>query len=307
MKNQPNLFRIIAFLVCCLFFNFTSYLYPSKPVINTVSLTWNFDNGGIGDPGGGAISSDPTMVSSDGPPEKYKGFVIDNTCLFESIDYGSGCHSDYTGDKSLAVCNWPATLPDFYFDPSYLEFCFDINADYPLNVTEISFDMGRSADGPDNVWVTKAIEVDVSGLLDNTSPKILGTHYQSSSDCNVVNIPVSGVTLEPNTEWCFYIYLMKDNDPDASYDCESAGPFCRRVYLDDVLVILEADFCQDDLIQSGTIAAGNYQVSDFINSTGTIYSPSVVDYRVGNNVCLDQNFTVKSGAELNVIIEDCNP
>jgi len=206
-------------------------------------LTWNFDSGDPDTPfdvGGGAVSGNSTFASSSTPPKKSKGGTEDTeTCLFQVADFGQ-CFDDYPGDQSLAVCNWSATNIDFAFNASYLEFCFDIG-DCGLSVQEISFDMGRSNDGPENVWVTQAVEADPSKLLDGTSPRILGTHYQGASACAPVVIPNLSVLLQANDNWCFYIYVHKDTDAAASFDCEpptSAGMGCRRIYLDDVKITL---------------------------------------------------------------------
>lgn len=115
-----------------------------------------------------------------------------------------------------------------------------------------------------------------------------------------------------SNNWEQYNYTFTMNSPSDANATINFGIGANNINIDfDDINLYNDDCaltaCEGNLIHFGEVAAGTYHVSDYIISSGNISSPKRVDYKSGNVICLDKNFTVKSGAELNVINEDCSP
>ncbi|MBK8504182.1 MAG: proprotein convertase P-domain-containing protein [Saprospiraceae bacterium] len=63
--------------------------------------------------------------------------------------------------------------------------------------------------------------------------------------------------------------------------------------------------CNTPPPNTGTIAAGVYQVTTNMNSGGVINSPSIVTFKAGNSIELNNGFEVKTGASFTAVIENC--
>jgi len=64
--------------------------------------------------------------------------------------------------------------------------------------------------------------------------------------------------------------------------------------------------CVTSINHTGTITSGTYEAEVDINSSARIYNPSVVNYKAGDIIMLGNGFECRSGATLNITIEDCN-
>lgn len=63
--------------------------------------------------------------------------------------------------------------------------------------------------------------------------------------------------------------------------------------------------CPTDDTLAGMIGPGTYQVSNILTATGTINSPSVVNFIAGNAINLNPEFLVNGGATFTAMIAGC--
>jgi len=75
-----------------------------------------------------------------------------------------------------------------------------------------------------------------------------------------------------------------DGDSNTSNDKYDTNCICAGV-----------EICPADLVDSGTISQGTYQVSDYIQSTGIVGQNQNVTYDAGNYIHLDKGFLANSG------------
>jgi len=118
--------------------------------------------------------------------------------------------------------------------------------------------------------------------------------------------------LDVSSSWESYEYTFNMNqatDLNARLNF-AIGQNEIAVRFDDISLIEEGcgqASCIDNLVHFGNIEAGNYQVTDYIQSSGSIMDNNAgeVSYRANNRVTLQSGFSIDSNTSLRVFIDGC--
>lgn len=116
--------------------------------------------------------------------------------------------------------------------------------------------------------------------------------------------------IDISSSWESYEYTFTMNhatDSNARLNF-AIGQNEIAVRFDDISLIEEDCVqarCIDNLVHLGNIEAGNYQVTDYIQSSGNINNSGEVSYRANNGVTLQNGFSSDGNTDLSILIDGC--